>query len=347
MKPTATRSLSVASVRSPPTRRALLGAALGTSLGAALSTFVQSAPAGAETAWPTRTVRLVTLAAPGAGTDAVARTLSDALNRRWAQPVVVDNRPGGEGIVSIETFLAAREGNHTLLFNPTGVWTALHLIHENLSFDPVRELVPVSLVVQDFLALAASPRLGAATLADIVETARTRPGALTWSCAPSVPFLAFTSFLKATGLELTYVPYRNPFASLPDLAEGRVDLAFLPLAPLVGPAQAGKLRLVAVASDERAPLAPDVPTATEARFPALSVFGGHCLFAPKEMPEALRTRIAADVREITTNTDVARRLLAMGYIPRADSPAEFADILVRERTRWTEVARLYGAKPPQ
>lgn len=343
MKPTATHALSVAIVRSAPTRRRLLGAALGATVSAPL----QGEPAGAEAAWPTRTVRLVTLAAPGAGTDAVARTLADALRRRWEQPVVVDNRPGGEGIVSIEAFLAAREGNHTLLFNPTGVWTALHLIHENLSFDPVRELIPLSLVVQDFLALAASPRLGVVTLADIVAAARSRPGVLTWACAPSVPYLAFTSFLKSSGLELTYVPYRNPFASLPDLAEGRVDLAFLPLAPLVGAAQAGKLRLVAVATDERGPLAPDVPTATEAGFPALSIFGGHCLFAPKEMREALRARIAADVREITANTDVARRLLAMGYIPRTDSPQELAAILLRERKRWTEVAQRYGAKPSQ
>ena len=343
MKPTVTRSVSVAVDRSPPTRRALLMAAIGS----ALSMPLPSAPAAADASWPTRTVRLVTLAAPGAGTDAVARTLADALSRRWGQPVVVDNRPGGDGIVSIEAFLAAREGNHTLLFNPTGVWTALHLIHDHLSFDATRDLIPLSFVVQDFIALAASPRLGAVALVDVVATARARPGVLTWSCAPSVPFLAFTSFLKANGLELTYVPYRNPIASLPDLAEGRVDLAFLPLAPLVGPAQAGKLRLIAVASDDRAPRAPDVPTAKEAGFPALSVFGGHSLFAPKEMPEALRARIAADVREVTTNTEVAQRLLAMGYIPRADSPTEFAAILERERTRWTEVAKMYGAKPPQ
>jgi tripartite-type tricarboxylate transporter receptor subunit TctC len=90
-----------------------------------------------------------------------------------------------------------------------------------------------------------------------------------------------------------------------------------------------------------------VPTAAEAGFPALSVFGGHCLFAPKEMPEALRTRITADVRETTAQADVARRLLAMGYIPRTDSPRELAVFLERERKRWTEVALRYGAKPPQ
>src|SRR6266404_4649399 len=322
MKPIAMRSppilsLPVAIVRTAPPRRTLLVSALA----AAMVAPLLNTPARADAAWPNRTVRLVTLAAAGAGTDAIARILAEALNRRWGQPVVVDNRPGGDGIVSIETFLAAREGNHTLLF------------------DATRDLIPLAFVAQDFIALAASPRLDAATLAEVVAAARARPGTLTWSCAPSVPFLAFTSFLKVAGLELTYVPYRNPIASLPDLAEGRVDLAFLPLAPMVGPAQAGKIRLIAVASDDRAPGAPDVPTAKEAGFPALSVFGGHSLFGPKEMPEALRTRISADIREVTA--DVAQRLRAMGYISRASSPAEFTAILDRERAHWTDVAQKY------
>jgi tripartite-type tricarboxylate transporter receptor subunit TctC len=345
MKPIAVHSLSNAG--RVQQRRAFLAAALGMAVGTALPFSLRSARAGADPTWPTRTVRFITLAAPGAGTDAVARTLADTLSRRWAQPVVIDNRPGGDGIVSIETFLAAREGHHTLLFNPNGVWTALPLMHEQLAFDPVRDLIPLCFVVQDFIALAAAPRLGAITLADLVARARAEPGKLTWACAPSVPFLAFTAFLKEAGLDLTYVPYRNPIAALPDLAEGRVDLAFLPLAPLIGAAQAGKLRLVAVASDDRAPLAPDVPTARQAGFPTLSLFGGHGLFAPKEMPEPLRAHIAGDVRAILADAEVARRLTAMGYIPRTDSTADFAAMLDRERMRWTEVARMYGAKPPQ
>lgn len=345
MKPIAVHSMAKA--EPVPRRRAFLAAALGTTVGAVFSFSLRCARAEADPAWPNRTVRLITLAAPGAGTDAVARTLADALSRRWRQPVVIDNRPGGDGIVSIETFLAARAGNHTLLFNPNGVWTALPLMHEQLTFDPVRDLIPLCFVVQDFIALAASPRLGAITLADLVARSRAEPGTLTWACAPSVPFLAFTAFLKETGLDLSYVPYRNPIAALPDLAEGRVDLAFLPLAPLIGPAQAGKLRLVAVASDDRAPLAPEVPTARQAGFPTLSLFGGHSLFAPKEMPEPLRARIASDVREALDDAEVARRLVAMGYIPRTESTAEFAAMLDRERVRWTEVARMYGAKPAQ
>ncbi|SEP51325.1 Tripartite-type tricarboxylate transporter, receptor component TctC [Rhodospirillales bacterium URHD0017] len=302
--------------------------------------------ARAEEAWPRRTVRLVTLAAAGAGTDAVARTLAEALSKRWREPVIVDNRPGGDGIVSIETFLAARD-DHVLLFNPTGVWTALHLLHDKLSFDPARDLVPLAPVVQDFIALGASPRLGPATLAEIVAMARQRPGALTWACAPSVPYLAFTAFLKATGLELTYVPYRNPIASLPDLAEGRVDLAFLPLLPMIGPAQAGKLRLVVVASADHAPRAPEVPTAGEAGFPGLAMSGGHNLFGPRDMPDPLRARIGADVAAILREPEVAQRLKEMGYVPRLDSPSEFTAFLERERAHWTKVALAYGAKPAQ
>jgi len=117
MKPIAVRSLSDA--EPVPQRRAFLVAALGTAVGAALSFPLRGARAGADPAWPTRTVRFITLAAPGAGTDAVARTLADALSRRWGQPVVIDNRPGGDGIVSIETFLAAREGNTRCCSIPT------------------------------------------------------------------------------------------------------------------------------------------------------------------------------------------------------------------------------------
>ena len=133
MKPIAVRSLSHA--QPPPRRRALLAAALRTAVAASVPFPLRSARAGTDPEWPTRAVRFITLAAPGAGTDAVARTLADALSRRWRQPVVIDNRPGGDGIVSIETFLAAREGNHTLLFNPNGVWTALPLTDTNSSLS--------------------------------------------------------------------------------------------------------------------------------------------------------------------------------------------------------------------
>jgi tripartite-type tricarboxylate transporter receptor subunit TctC len=322
-------------------RRFLLGN------GVALALTSNRAWARTEPDWPMRPVRMISLAAAGGGTDAVARVLAGALAKRWGQPVLVDNRPGGEGIVSIETFLAAREGNHTLLFNPSGTWTTLHLMHDGLTFDTTRDLVPLSLVVQDFLAIAASPKFAAATVAEVVSLARASPEKITWASAPSVPYLAFKAFLKAQALELLYVPYRNPLGSIADLGEGRVDLAVLPLAPLVGPAQAGKLKLIVVASADHAPLAPQVPTVTEAGFPTLSINAAHCLFGPKEMPQPLRERIAADVREVLGVPEVKQRITAMGYVPRGTPTGEVAAFLARERAHWTGVAQAHGAKPSQ
>ena len=315
--------------------------------GAALSLMASRGWAQTDPPWPVRTVRLISLAAAGGGTDAVARVLAEVLAKRWGQPVIVDNRPGGEGIVSIETFLAAREGNHTLLFNPAGIWTTLHLMHERLTFDTAHDLVPLSLVVEDFLAVAAAPKLAASTLAEVVARARASPGKMTWASVPSVPYLAFTAFLKEQGLELLYVPYRNPLASIADIGEGRIDLTFFPLAPMMGPAQAGTLKLIVVTSDDHAPLAPQVPTAVEAGFPALSINAAHCLFGPKEMPQPLRERIAADVREVLGLPEVKGRLTALGYVPRGTPTGDVAAFLARERARWTTVAQAYGARPPQ
>jgi tripartite-type tricarboxylate transporter receptor subunit TctC len=313
---------------------------------AGLGALLAAGRAQAQDAWPSRPVRLVTLAAPGQSTDAVARSLAEALARRWGQPVVVDNRPGGEGIISIEAFLAARDG-HTLLFNPTGTWTGIHLLHERLSFEPERDMIPVSFVGQDFLALAAAPQLGVTSLAELVQAARARPGAITYASAPSIPALAMVAFQREAGIELTHVPYRNPFAALPDIAQGRVNLALLPLAPMLGPASGGQLRLLAVSSPDRAPAAPELPTAAEAGFPVLGFPGGFGLFAQRDMPEALRLRIAEDVRAATGDADMVRRVSALGLIPRAGTPAEFEALLLRERARWTEVARRYGVRPAQ
>lgn len=330
--------LKIYSGRGPP-RRVLLGGLAALVLAARPDARAQ------DTVWPSRIVRLVTLASPGASTDAVARTLADALSRRWGQPVVVDNRPGGDGVISIEVFLAARDG-HTLLLNPTGTWTGIHLLHERLSFDPVRDIVPLSFVAQDFLALAASPGLGIASLADLVTAARARPGTITYASAPSIPGLAMTAFQREAGIDLTYVPYRNPVAALSDLTQGRIDLAMLPLGAMAGPAGGGAIHLIAIASPDRAPAAPEVPTAAEAGFPILAFPGGHGLFGPREFPASLRTRIADEVRTALGEPEVARRIVSFGLIPRAGRADMFEALLLAERTRWTEVAARYGIRPP-
>jgi tripartite-type tricarboxylate transporter receptor subunit TctC len=305
---------------------------------AATVTPLRAEPERPGPIWPRRAVRLVTRPADGARGDAMARTLAVGLSWRWRQPVTVDYRSGGDGAVSVEAFLAARD-DHVLLLNPTGMWTSLHLTHDKLSFDAARDLVPLAPVVQDFIALGVAPRLGLATLGELVDAARTAPGTLTWGSAQHEAYLAFSAFLKAAGIELVFVPSRHPAGTLGDLAEGRIDLALVPLLPASGAVQSGKVRLIAVASTERAPGAPTVPTVGEAGFASLAMFSGHSLFGARDMPAALRAKIGDDVAATLRDPVVAERLMRMGYRPQFDSPAVFQALLQRERARWSEVAQ--------
>jgi tripartite-type tricarboxylate transporter receptor subunit TctC len=310
------------------------------SLTAAAATPLRAEPERtAEPAWPRRPVRLVTRPADGARSDALARTFAAALGRRWRQPVTIDYRVDGDGTASIETFLAARD-DHVLLLQSTAVWTTLHLQHGHLPFDSARDLVPLAPVAQDFIALGISPRLGVTSLDELFDAAHRSPRKLTWASCLHAPYLAFSAFLRTAGTALAFVPYRSPAASLADLADGRVDLAFLPLTPTLGAAQSGRVRLVAVASADRAPAALDVPTVGEAGYPSLAIFDGHSLFGPRDMSPARRARIADDVAAVLRDPVVAERLTRMGYRPQHDSPAVFQALLQRERAHWRDMAQL-------
>lgn len=325
--------------RDPWTRRALAAALAGAALGA-------TGAAAQAPAWPERPVRLVTLAAPGGGSDAVARTLAEALARRWGQPVLVDNRPGADGIVAVEAFLAARDGLHTLLFANSSTVSVNPLLHERLPYDPVRDLLPLAFVVEDFIAVVAAPSLPAGSLAELVELVRARPaGALNWAAVPGSPHLSFLAFQRAAGVEMTFVAYRNPLAAIPDLTQGRVQVALVPLGAVLGQVRAGAVRALAVASPRRAPAAPEVPTGAEAGWPDLGFSGGLGLFAPRDMPGGLRARIAVEVAEALREPDLARRLTTLGYVPRGDGPEAFAAVLAEQGAHWAALARAHGVRP--
>jgi tripartite-type tricarboxylate transporter receptor subunit TctC len=291
-----------------------------------------------EAVGPRRPVRLVTRPADGARSDAMARTLAAALGRRWRQPVTIDYRVDGDGAASVEAFLSAHD-DHALLLHSTAVWTTGHLQPDHLSFDPVSDLVPLAPVVQDFIALGVSPRLGSASLGELLDATHRNPGRLSWASCLQAPHLAFSAFLRKAGTDFTFVPYRNPAASLDDLAKGRVDLAFLPLPPTVAAAQSGRIRVLAIASIDRAPGALEVPTVGEAGYPSLAIFEGHSLFGPRDMPTARRARIADDVAAVLRDPVVTERLTRMGYRPQHESATAFQELLQRERAHWTQMAQ--------
>ena len=274
----------------------------------------------------------------------VARTLADRLAWRWKQPVVVDNRPGADGIIAAQGFVEARDG-HTLLFTTHSTLTVNPIFHEKLPYDPVRDFTPVSLAVEDFLCIAAAPSLPIGSLKELVELARTKPGELNAFAVSGSPLLSMLAFQKRAGIRTAFVNYRNPSQALTDLGEGRIHVALMPLSIVLGQASANRVRLLAVTNVQRSPAAPATPTVAEAGYPDLTFGGLLGLFGPKDMPTDLRERLSSEVRAVLAEPDVKQRLTNLGVAIRGSSPAEFDAILDEQRVKWMAIARAHDIKP--
>jgi tripartite-type tricarboxylate transporter receptor subunit TctC len=293
--------------------------------------------------WPERTVRIVTGGA-GASSDATARTVAEGLAKLWSKAVIVENRAGADHILAVQEFLNSRDG-HTLLFGTHSMFTVNPLLHAKLPYDPVHDVSAISLVVEDFLCVVTAPSLSINSLKELVPLARGKPGELNFFAVPGSPYLAFLAFQKRAGTAMTFVPYRTVAPALADLAEGRIQLAVLPLAAVLGQARAGKVKLLAVTNAVRSPAAPDAPTVAEAGFPDFTFGGLLGLYGPKHMTSELRERIASQVQALLREPDVKQRLTNLGLAVRGTSAAEFAAILDEQRAKWAAIAREHDIKP--
>jgi tripartite-type tricarboxylate transporter receptor subunit TctC len=282
--------------------------------------------------WPQRTVRVILPLPPGTATDMAARLFTQRLAERWGQPVIVENRQGGDGIPAVMSFLAARD-NHTLIFSFAGVITINPLIHDKLPYDPARDLVPIASVVDNFFAIAVSDELKVTSLEDFIRLARSQPGKLNWAATPGLPDYIFLALQRRAGIKMTQVSYRDFTPALQDLAEGRIHVAVSGLAFLLPQVQTGKARLLMVTNHERAPLAPDVPTAQEAGYPDLTFDGVVGFYGWRDMPVDLKERIASDVRTVGTDPVIGARIASAGSLVRLGGPAEFAAVIEEQRAK--------------
>jgi tripartite-type tricarboxylate transporter receptor subunit TctC len=311
-----------------------------------LAAQTTSPQALSQQAWPQRTVKFLLPLGPGSGVDIGTRLLADRLSARWGQPVVVENRPGGDAIVAISAFVNAHD-DHLLLATPTSSFTAHPYLHENLPYKP-SDLLPIARVSNTLISIAAPAILNAGSLAELVALARAQPGKLNWAGVTGALDFLFAGFLKSAGLTMTKVPYRNPVEAANDLAEGRVQVYQSALAIVRPQLQAGKVKLLAVTNSVRAPGAPAVPTAKEAGYPELTLDGLVGFFGPPDMPMALRERIAADVRAVVAaDPIIGTRLADTGQILNVGGPAEFGAATDEQRAKIAAIAKDLGTKPTQ
>jgi tripartite-type tricarboxylate transporter receptor subunit TctC len=296
--------------------------------------------------WPQKTVRLVIPLPPGSGSDIAGRLLAERLTERWGQPVVVENRQGADGIPAVTSFLGARD-NHTLLLSFAGVITMNPLLHASLPYDPARDLVPIVPLVDNFLGLETTAALKVDTLAEFLQVARARPGELNWAATPGLPYYILLALQKAAGIQMVEVPYRDFAPAYQDLTTGRLHIIGTGLPTLLPHHRAGTAKLLLVNNRERSPQALDVPTAAEAGFPELTFDGVVGLFGWRDMPAAIKERIAREVTAIVSEPAFRARLGSVGTIPRTGSAVDYAATIEEQRNKIAAIHQASGLKPAQ
>jgi tripartite-type tricarboxylate transporter receptor subunit TctC len=303
------------------------------------------APALAQS-YPQRAVKFILPFGPAAGVDITARLLGDKLAARWGKLVVVENRPGGDGIGAIGAFVGAHD-DHVLLYTPPGNFTVHPYQRAKLPYDARRDLLPIARVTNTILAIGVPASMDVSSLADLVARAQVEPGRLNAAVVPGITELVFDGFVKSAGLSIAKVPYRDIVQAATDLGEDRIQLMMSALAILRPQVQADRIKLIAINGRERTTQAPDVPTAVEAGYPALMLEGLVGLFGPRGTDLKLRERIAADVISALSDPAIAAKVAASAQVLNPGGPAELA-AAVREQTEQVAgIAKMLGTQPKQ
>jgi tripartite-type tricarboxylate transporter receptor subunit TctC len=311
----------------------------------AFTTSVQlTSIAAAQQSYPSRTVRLLLPYGAASASDIAARMFADRLTKLWGKPVVVENRPGGEGLVSLNAFVAAHD-DHTLWFGPAGAFNVLPYQQDTISFDIKRDIVPIVSISDVSLAISVPAAMKIDTMDQLVKLIRDNPGKFNASAANGISDFLLFGFFKQKALQVADVPYRDIMQAPNDLVSERIQILSTSLAVVQPLAKAGRIKVLLVTSHQRAPSMPDVPTAAEAGYPDLTFDSLGGVFGPSGMPDKEHESIAADFRKVANSDSViAQRLGNTGQLLTIEGPSEFTKNVQEQRDKLAALARLLGLK---
>ena len=299
--------------------------------GAALAASAQPATSGQPP------LRLIVPFTAGTGIDLIARTVGPKLGERLGRPVVVDNRPGASGNIGTEAVVRARPDGSTLLVSMNTLVMSRSL-YPQLPFDPVKDLIPVSITSWGQLLLVTSPHSGYKSAQDLIAAARRSPGKLNYA-SPGVGTPHQTAQVY-----LTHIPYRGTAPAVTDLLGGQVDAMFLPIHVALPQVRAGKLVALGIGSEHRHPLLPQVPTLEEARAGKVNVDMLYGIFAPPGTPPDMVSRLNRELRDILAAPDVRTAFQTQGMDPATSSPEEFRKLVEIDSRRWSQLITAQNIK---
>lgn len=299
----------------------------------------------AAQSYPARPIRLVVSQSTGGNADFVARAYSQRLAERFEQQIVVDNRPGGAGIIGTEIVARAVPDGHTLLLAPTG-FSINPGLYSKLPFDPQRDFAPVSLLGISFAVVVVNPQSPVRNIPDLIGLARSRPGQLHFASSgmAAATHLAGELFNAMAGVKIVHVAYKGAPPALVDLAGGRVDVMFASPPSAMPLVRSGRLRAIATTGSKRAAYLPDMPTVAESGVPGYENTIWQALLAPARTPAAVITRLHREIADIAKQPDMRERLAADGSEALGSTPREAAQHISAEIARYTKLTKAIGLK---
>jgi tripartite-type tricarboxylate transporter receptor subunit TctC len=323
--------------------RDALCAAAALALGA--PTYAASPSAGSGQAYPERPIRIIVGFPAGSGTDMLARFVGTKLTDRIGKPVVVDNRPGANGIIATDLAAQAAPDGYTLQFMSVS-HTMNAAVYSKLPFDPVKSFTPVMMLANGPLVLVANPAFPAGGVKGLIELARAKPDTVTYAVSGTggINHFAGALFSRTAGVRLVNVPYKGGPQALTDLVSGQVQVMFGTAAITLPQVRSGRLKALGVSTVKRSPLLPDVPTIAESGAPGyeMSIWWG--VLAPAGVPSPIVTKLNAEIGRVLGEPESAQRLAADGAQPSPSGSAEFGRLLAAEVGKWRRVAREAGIK---
>jgi len=294
--------------------------------------------------WPVRPVRLVVTVPPGGAADFIARLVGGRLAESLGQPVLVENRGGAGGTIAADAVAKAAPDGYTLLQNSITTHGIGPHLYAKLPYDPVKDFAPVSGLALLPLIMSVGADLPVRDVNDLIAYSKTHPLNFASSGNGGAPHMAGELFKSVTGAPITHVPYKGSGPAVADLIGGRVQIMFDAAPSLIANVRAGKLRVLAAASEQRNRLLPDVPTFAELGYPRINVSLWYGLLAPAGTPKAIVSRLNAEVTKALQSDEVREKLLAQGADPMPGSPEAFAAFMREEMAKWAPVVKQAGIK---
>ncbi len=305
----------------------------------ALLALLVAQPAWAQQ-YPDRTIRLICPYAPGGGTDLVARLLGQQLSARLGQTVVIENRPGAGGVVGTQSVVTAKPDGYTILFASTSPMVVMPHMMKQISFDPLKDLAPITLIAQVPALMVVNPSLPANNVKEFLDLAKARPKQLTFSSSGlgGTAQLAGEMMRLMGGADMLHIPYKGTGPANIAVLAGEVSMTFTDITAGLQFVKEGKMKALAVTTLRRSSVVPDLPAISET-LPGFSAYVWYGLLAPAKTPPAIINKLNATLIQILNDPAFKQRMAEMGADTIGNSPAEFSSFMTTESARWKKIVQ--------